>query len=174
MKFFTIEVESHSQIPDDQSLVCDWGKLYHEPNILTTFTTCTISTMQLYTKDMVRFSYIILVHRLPISFLQLWVDGKLKSRSCGLNTSQARFHLLVILCLWQCAINRYIDIINNYYWISPELLTRSPDSLSLLLGVWLARLYKKLILNFHSLLTEMITPQGPQTYRCQVYNIIII
>ena len=47
LKLFTIEVESHSQTPDDQSLVCDWGILYCEPTILTIFTTCTISTMQL-------------------------------------------------------------------------------------------------------------------------------
>ena len=47
LKFFTIEVESYSQTPDDQSLVCDCGVLYREPTILMSFTTCTIFTMQL-------------------------------------------------------------------------------------------------------------------------------
>ena len=57
LKFFTIKVESYSQTPDDQSLVCDCDVLYRAPTIFTTFTTFTISTMQLpYTEDMVKFS----------------------------------------------------------------------------------------------------------------------
>ena len=56
---FAIKVESHSQIPDDLRLVCNWGAgivLYSERTILRTFTTYIHHFHYAATEGMVKFS----------------------------------------------------------------------------------------------------------------------